>query len=100
MISKRVTFPMEDLPSMTFWKNVSWPMPQPETTPRPVTTTRCFVAERAVAVRDVGVLRREKAAMPVVVYRRMLKVVASLMLVVLDVDRRERLVATKILLME
>ncbi len=64
-------------------------MPQPETTPRPVTTTRCFVAERAVAVRDVGVLRREKAAMPVVVYRRKLRGVASLMLVDFDMDRRQ-----------
>lgn len=47
-------------------------MPQPEMTPRPVTTTRFLVAEREVVVRaegeDVG--RRVKAVMPVVVQRR------------------------------
>jgi hypothetical protein len=67
---------MEDLPSMTFWKKGWWPMPQPEMTPRPVTTTRFLVAERAVDVRDgVSVVegRRVKAAMPVVVQRRMFR---------------------------
>ncbi len=35
-----MTGPSEDLPSRQFWKKSSWPIPQPEMTPRPVTTTR------------------------------------------------------------
>lgn len=42
--------PSEDLPEVTLVKKSVCPMPQPEITPRPVTTTRCFSAERAVVV--------------------------------------------------
>lgn len=49
-----MTFPREDLPSRQFWKNVSWPIPHPEMTPRPVTTTRsASVANNAVGEEDV-----------------------------------------------
>ena len=94
MTSNRVTLPREDLPSHTFWKKVSWPMPQPEMTPRPVTTTLCFVAERAVvevvvaaAVRTVVVdagTRREKAdTLVVAVHRKKFRGDESFMVVVL-----------------
>lgn len=56
-------------------------MPQPEMTPRPVTTTRFFVAESEVAVRAAGedVGRRVKAAMPVLVQRRKFRGAESFM---------------------
>ena len=76
---------MEDFPLRTFSKKVSCPIPQPEVTPRPVTTTRCLVAEREVVVRVVvGVWgRMVKAAMPVVVQRRRFRGAESLMVVCL-----------------
>ena len=94
MTSNRVTLPREDLPSHTFWKKVSWPMPQPEMTPRPVTTTLCFVAERAVvevvvaaAVRtvvvDVGTRREKADTLVVAVHRKKFRGDDSFMVVVL-----------------
>ena len=95
MTSNRVTLPREDLPSHTFWKKVSWPMPQPEMTPRPVTTTLCFVAERAVdddvvvaaAVRtvvvDVGARREKADTLVVAVHRKKFRGDDSFMVVVL-----------------
>lgn len=67
-------------------------MPQPEMVPRPVTTTRCFVAEREVAVRVVvGVRgRRVKAATPVVVQRRKFRGAESLMIVSIWFGRLNR----------
>lgn len=94
MTSNRVTLPREDLPSLTFWKKVSWPMPQPEMTPRPVTTTLCFVAERAVddvvvvvAARtvlvDVGTRREKADTLVVAVHRKKFRGDDSFMVVVL-----------------
>ena len=94
MTSNRVTLPREDLPSHTFWKKVSWPMPQPEMTPRPVTTTLCFVAESAVddvvvaaAVRtvvvDVGARREKADTLVVAVHRKKFRGDDSFMVVVL-----------------
>lgn len=50
MGSKRVTVPKEETPSEQFWKKSLWPMPQPEMTPRPVSTTRFFSAFSCVEV--------------------------------------------------
>ena len=38
----------EETPSLTFWKKSLWPIPHPEITPRPVTTTRFFSAASCV----------------------------------------------------
>jgi len=69
-------------------------MPQPEMTPRPVTTTLCFVAERAVvevvvaaAVRtvvvDVGARREKADTLVVAVHRKKFRGDDSFMVVVL-----------------
>lgn len=48
-MSKRVMVSMEEVPSMQDWKKGVWPMPQPEITPRPVTTTRLFLVDSALS---------------------------------------------------
>ena len=61
-------------------------------TPSPVTTTRFLVAEREVDVRDeawgVWLVRRVKAAMPVVVQRRRFRGAESLIVCLVGLGRR------------
>ena len=85
----------EETPSTTFWKKDSCPIPQPEMTPRPVTTTRFFSAFNCVEVkvRVVVVDGRRENALAVEITMRMRLGVANFILTwctVCDMLRRRR----------